>query len=153
MKLHFLHIVLSLFITLLAGSCSDDRIGESLDSADSAMDNNDFDMAQKICNSVSDRDSLADLNTVQLCRLSILYMQLAEHGDEDVNVAWAMKCYHKAMSEQSDSAQAYYGSLPVERVKFVHMMSSLNRSLASPRDFFIEEMTDSVEYLDVHKDY
>ncbi len=46
MKLHFLHIVLSLFITLLAGSCSDDRIGESLDSADSAMDNIDFDMAQ-----------------------------------------------------------------------------------------------------------
>lgn len=127
-KITYQFIGLILFV--LSG-CSGYNVDKNLVAAETAMANSDYTMAQKICNSIADRDSLNDLSATQLCKLSIILMELSEHNDEETNVGMATNCYHKALELHADSALRFYRSLPPERESLVHMLWVLDRSESS----------------------
>lgn len=126
---------IGLLLFMLSG-CSGYNIDKNLSAAETAMANNDYAMAQKICNSIADKDSLNDLSATQLCKLSIILMELSEHNDEETNVGMATNCYHKALELHPDSALKFYQSLPSERESLVHMLWVLDRSESSDKSIF-----------------
>ncbi len=121
-------------VLLMMASCSDNSIDKNIDAAENALANNDVVLAQKICNSIAEKDSLNDLSTTQLCRLSILFIELAERGDDGSNVGVAANCYHRAISQHRDSALSYYQSLPEDRMNLVHLLWVLDRPRNSETD-------------------
>lgn len=140
------HFFLYIIVVLAFGlaSCGGGSVDGSLDAAENSLANNDYSEAVGICNRIARRDSLNDLTVTQLCRLSMIYMQLSENRDEDVNVAMATRCFHLAMEHDADSVASFFNNIPVENQHWVHFLNSLNKVLAAPRDFFPEESTDSI---------
>ena len=133
-----------LFFALTLTSCSFDNVDQNIEAAEFSLSNNDFKDAAEICHKIASRDSLNDLTTSQLCRLSIIYMRLSENRDEDVNVAMATRCFHMAMEQDSVEASGLYNDMPVDDQHWIHFLTEMNKILDSPRDFFSDESTDTV---------
>lgn len=130
--------------TLTFTSCGFDNVDQNIEAAEFSLSNNDFGEASEICYKIAARDSLNDLTTSQLCRLSIIYMRLAENRDEDVNVAMATRCFHMAMEQDSLEASGLYNDMPIDDQHWIHFLTEMNKVLDSPRDFFSDESTDTV---------
>lgn len=138
----FLYIIV--ILAFVVSSCGGSSIDGSIEAAENSLANNDYSEATSICNRIAERDSMNDLTVNQLCRLSMIYMQLSENRDEDVNVAMATRCFHLAMEHDADSASSFYNNIPVDNQHWVHFLNALNKVLDAPRDFFPEESTDSI---------
>lgn len=143
-NLSYLFLYIFVIMTVGLASCGDGSIDRSIDAAENSLANNDYAEAMGICNRIAERDSMNDLTINQLCRLSMIYMQLSENRDEDVNVAMATRCFHLAMEHDADSAASFYNNIPVDNQHWVHFLNALNKVLDAPRDFFPEESTDSI---------
>ena len=93
-----------------ATSCSSDdtrRFDDELRQADMAVAEGDMTAATSIARRLSD-EHLDAMTAGQLCRLSILYMQLSDDGNQSENISSATDCYRKAFATDSDSARQYY---------------------------------------------
>ena len=134
----------SLLSALILTSCSFDNVDQNIEAAEFSLSNNDYSEASEICHKIAVRDSLNDLTTSQLCRLSIIYMRLSENRDEDVNVAMATRCFHMAMEQDSLEASVLYNDMPIDDQHWIHFLAEMNKILDSPRDFFADESTDTV---------
>ncbi len=101
MKLHI--VLFSSLVVTLAG-CTAATTTENLAGARLLIENNDFASAQSMCdevrNAVESDDS--DVEVEDLCKLAILYMQLADHTDRDDNVEYARQAYMQSL--ECDSA-------------------------------------------------
>ena len=139
---YFLYIIVIMTVTLSA--CGESSIDRSIDAAENSLTNHDYGEAMDICNRIAERDSMNSLTVNQLCRLSMVYMQLSENRDEDVNVAMATRCFHLAVEHDADSATLFYNNIPVDNQHWVHFLNALNKVLDAPRDFFPEESPDSI---------
>lgn len=139
-------ITLLLILMLSMSACRGNDVDSKLIAAENALANSDFSMARKICDEIVGTDSIEPVCTTQLCRLSMILMELSEQSDQNVNVSLAALCYHKAMSQQPDSATAFYDSLPLDRERLVHMLRALAMTFESDSVYVFEDC-DSVEFL------
>lgn len=142
------HLTLWFLLGLLffATACGAGSSNDNVLAAENALANKDFPGAQKICTTIVEKDSLNDLDAGQLCRMSILFMELSEHADEELNVAMATRCFHKAMETDADSAVTFFSNLTNERQQWFHILSSLNRTLGVPQKELIESDEDSMTH-------
>lgn len=142
-----LFIILTSIIALLCGACgstSENQVENDLRTAEDAIIRGDMKAAKSVANHLTDGENLTGLTPRQLGRLSIVYMQLADQADQADNVSAAIGCYRKAFAVDSDSATAYYNSVPGEHAM---VLSALTHAIDNPADSltFADEEPDSID--------
>lgn len=78
----------------------------------------------------------------QAARLSILYMKLSEHAQEDENVADATQLFRRAFRLSSDSLKSFYEQLPLDDTRHYVLLRRLGISIDNPVDLSETDMTD-----------
>ena len=116
-----------LVLASLFSSCTGQSAHEKISAAEVALQAADYETAQVIASGLCNNDSIQRLGCNNLCRLSIIFMQLSERQNEEENVASATNCYHYALLLNADSAQAFYSALPIDEVRFVSVLNELNK--------------------------
>lgn len=91
------------------------------------------------------RETATQLTAAEYCRISIVYMKLAEIADEDENIALATQCYRNAFDSDPDSAKLFYDALPLEETAYAEMLNALVGSIDNPQDIPSDEPIDSVK--------
>lgn len=142
----FIIFITVTFAMLFAG-CNTETQGEKIDAAEVAFQSEDYETAQEIASKVVSSDSPESQNWKNLCRLSILFMQLSEHQLVEDNVATAVTCYHQAMDAEPDSATEFFNDLPLEDGRYISMLSELNKYYGISTDSIYIEDNDAVDSL------
>lgn len=126
---------------------------DELTAAEQAIDTHNYRSAQIACDRLLEQSAEQPLSASQFGRLSLLFMRLSEIDAEHENVGQATQCYLKAFAADTDSARAYYNSLPIEMSSYVEMMASLSRAITSPADISDDSWceTDSTPPTDSHE--
>lgn len=135
---------------LIATSCTigHRRGADNIELAEQAIAEGRYARAQALCDSLATGEEFARLNTGQLCRLAMLFMQLADRNAEDVNTAFAARSLGAAFSRDSDSTVIYIESLQPEDRARVMILRALNHAQHSaPLD---EEEGDSIDSDHIH---
>lgn len=145
MKITNISALLFLAFALLFTNCNSDSIADKITTAEMAFQTEDYSAAQSLATEITATDSLQLLGCNNLCRLSILFMQLSEVQNEEENVASATNCYRNAMLLNPDSASYYYNSLPLENEVFVTVMYELNKRYNIDTDSIFIDVQDYQE--------
>ena len=117
-----------IFIAFVAAACTGagSETQTPLDRAQAAIDRGDYSRAQQICDTLA---SARNLPVGQLCRLSVLLMDLGDRsGSEDVNTVLAARCLGEAYCRDSDSTVAVINGLPTEERGQVMILMQLNEA-------------------------
>lgn len=133
--------LLFIFIPTLIFGCSHlNSVSEQVAAAEMAMAADDVASTQKICDNLTSTPfDKSGLEAVELCRLSILYMQLDERTDSPDALNQAVKCYREAWKLNPDSAQAYFDHLPVDLDKYAMTLSNLSQAIDNPGEIPVED--------------
>lgn len=137
------------FLSLLAfvlTACGGSSVAERVASAEMAFAAEDVASSRRICDRIMGEDvSDGGVTATELCRLSILYMQLYDRTDDADALDLATRCYRSAFSENADSARYFYTHLAVDQDKYVMSLSTLVQSIDNPAGVDCDyEDTDSV---------
>jgi len=110
MKPIFLLLIL---MSAAMASCAGESASETLANAEEELVQGDIASARKTADGLVSSDRSANLTAVELARLSIVYMSMAEvEADNTALVATAADLYRRACRENADSAASYYNALP-----------------------------------------
>jgi len=143
-------VLLTLALAAAATACTEHRNSTpSLESAELAYANGRYGGAQAICDSIILGREFGTLNTQELCRLSLLFVRLAEnYGNEEANTAFAARTLHAASMKAPDSMAAFLSNVPVEDQARLALISALNEGLNRPAgsDSTFTEEPDSLSY-------
>ena len=146
---HIVQFVFALFLTIwLLPACSKDVSAEPcpLEIAENAFVEGRFAKAQQISDSIIIGQSFGDLDAKGLCRLSLLFVHLAEvSADDGANTAMAVRAMDAAVKSDSDSTAAYIRRLPVDdrsRLLIVEQIAEFAKNPVHPDS--IVEMPDSI---------
>lgn len=137
------HLIIIPIICLLV-SCGGDSINEldtNLREAEAAVAQGDMKVAASLSEYLMGNENLSQLSASQLARLSIVYMQMADHSDEGINTATATDLYRRAYNAAPDSAASYYSSVPFDKMQYVDMLQTLTKNIGSKQPT-IEEITE-----------
>lgn len=120
-------------ICLFLASCASAPDADSyLLQAETAVARGDIETATDAADEIADESHIDDLSAKQLARLSIIYMQIADSGEQDEQVGSAADCYRRAFSVNADSAADYYISLPPQKAQFAMVLSSIVGNHVNP---------------------
>lgn len=134
----------ALFSVIMLSSCGGIG-GDSVEAAEEEYASGHIEAAQAICDSLVLGSDFAGLSVNELCRLSVLTSRLAEHDNEDVNMALAAKCMQAAMLQNADSVLAFVHSLPADeqsRTLFVRQLTRMIDPSCDNVEIFEENYTD-----------
>ncbi len=126
----------------VAWSCGgESSVDRSLSEVETAITENNYAAASKIAEGISTSTGEPGYITArQAARLSIIYMQLADHENEDTNTAIAVNYCREALKENTDSAEAYYTSLPTDQTAYVSALMAIVQNINNPGEI----RTDSI---------
>ncbi len=120
-----------LAVAVIMGACSSgSSIEEDLRAAEMALANGDMQAAESATRHVVGSENFSGLNSTQLARLSLVYIQMADSLDRETNVGQAANCYRRAFEANRDSAAEFYSTLPADQMPYAMLL----RALAQPRD-------------------
>lgn len=145
MHLHILHCFMKNLIIagvvvccIVAGiSCSgalEDRCDANIREAEMALVQGDMRAAESVANHIMGSADTVGLTPRQLCRLSLIYMQLSDSADQGERVTLAADCYRRAYNANADSAAAFYANVAPEQIPYAVMLSTLVHSQDIPTD-------------------
>lgn len=134
-------IILTLTLALLA-ACSG-GIENTVDRAENDFINKRYEASQTICHNLAGSEEFDALSVNDLCRLSTLLVRLAEHSDEESNMALAAHCMQSAIDRSPDSVLIYLRSQPVDRLSETILLQQLSRAADAYGDSVICDMPDS----------
>ncbi len=120
-------------------SCGSPSPRETVDLAYDAVDCGDFGRARELCDGIVLGADSASLGVEDLGRLSLVYMQLADVSDEDVNMAMAARCFNMSERISPDSTAAFYHSVAPEQTRHAMTLISLMRGLAVRPDSLVDD--------------
>ena len=151
MKLRNL-LLLSL-LTLLLNACSrqlsPEAIEESLRQAEIALAEGDMVAARSVLSNLSiDSSANCNMTAAQLARLSMVYMQLADSADQELNTNQAADLYDMAYKSNAHSADSFYRNVDPEHLQYVETLSNHSANRSNPVD--ISNLPDEMDSLDYH---
>lgn len=83
--------------------------------AEQAFADGHYARAQMLCDSLLVGPDFGRLDVDRLCRLSLLFMRLAENSaDNDANTAFATRTLGAALERDADSTHVFLDNVPVE---------------------------------------
>ena len=147
---------LGVMLLLLVGCSSpvsQESVEVSLLYAEASIDNGNPDEALESVEQYADSVLFDQLTVAQLCRLSMVFMQVSDKIDQATNVERATDIYDYVNMMSADSAAVFYDSVEPMQMQFVEAMrhNSVARRApmdvsSIPADMFFE--TDSLGYID-----
>lgn len=137
---------------ILAGCAADNSGQSSLEKAATALSDGNYAAAQKTCDGLmADSAAFDALSVAQLCSLAEMYVRIESeqqrdtHAVADVNDASAARCLSRARSIDSDSVDAFIGTLPRETAQRLTVINRVSTYLDIPRDSLaIDEPSDTL---------
>lgn len=140
-------IILSCSIILLAVmfSCRNNEAQMSpIEKAEKALSEGDTAAAQELCDEITQSTDIEKLSTEELCRLSLLYVRLAETGDSnEVNTAMAATCLLKAFELDIDSATTFLDNMSNDDRNLMRFITAISEGHTLPFP------TDSLDYEEI----
>lgn len=151
--------LLSLGILSLAGvACNSNSIiggKPSVADAEAAYNATHFKQAQEIVNEIATEDALNNMSVNELCRLSLLIMQLSEVQGEDVdNMAYAVSALDAAISRNADSTAAFIQQIAMADRARVALLSAISNAYHADVDSLLNDSTsyiDTIPNIDCHE--
>lgn len=139
--------MMKLFRTLMAAaialmavvSCSHDGVSSDIETAEQAALQGDYAGAKKICDRLAKGKDRERMGVTDLCRMSMVYMQLSDVNDEGENIGMATGCMRDAMKINADSAKAFYAAVPVDQEKYVVLLAAIVHTMEHPGEITISE--------------
>lgn len=139
---NLLILLLSASMWSCTGGGSAAGIEESLRQAEEAVTLGDMQVARSVADHMTGDEILSQLSAVQLARLSMVYMQLADNDNDGTSTATAVDLYNRAYKADADSAELFYTGVSPEQMQHVAAMSSLVSNLNHPVDMSdVDEFT------------
>lgn len=127
-----MRIAKTIFALSLALTACTGEIHDPVTSAENDFEAGMFESAKSICDSLVSSDRLDGLSVDELCRISVLMVKLAEHGDEEANMAMATRCMQAALSRDADSVFSFVHTLPVDQQSQTVLIQQLSNSIDQP---------------------
>lgn len=127
---YILYLFILPFAAMFSACSSDGSVDEDLRAAEMSIANGDMQAAESVVRHLAGSEHFSELDTKQLARLSLIYMQMADSLDREDNVGLAANCYRMAYEANSDSASEFYATLSPEHMPYAMML----RALVQPRD-------------------
>lgn len=130
------------------GSCSSSSVKDfdnSLRDAEMAVAAGDMVSARSVAETfTNDTSAVSHLSAIQLCRLSLVYMQLAEQPGYSDFMANAANCYHRAYEVNADSAQIFFTRLvPADQIQYARNLEHIVK--AGEAEYDHSDPSDSLE--------
>ncbi len=138
------NILVLMVSVLLFASCSGEKAGDVIMSAESRILENDLRGAQNICDKLLAEKTMDSFTASELCRLAVVYMKLSETNSVDENIATATQCYRMAVMIDPDSVASFFAGIPIEEVQYEATLKSIAKSLDCPCDSIESEIPDSL---------
>ena len=136
----YLLLPLAALLPALMTGCGKNSLAEQVASAEIALAADDVASTRTICDNITSKPfESSGIEASELCRLSILYMQLDERTDASDALELAVRCYREAWKQNADSARAFFDHLPVDQDKYAMMLATLSESIDKPGEFSIED--------------
>lgn len=120
------HLLVMCVCLLCMTACGSDAVDTHLSEAEAAVAAGNYDVAQDLCDSMSDDATLASMRASQLGRLSIVYMQLDERESDGRNARMAQRCYSAAYATDADSARIFYAGLSAQEFALAETLRQLD---------------------------
>lgn len=124
MRIRSIIIALSLLLTACSGLES-----KSVETAENDLSEGNFESARLTCLSLSSDENIDGLSVDQLCRISMLMVKLAEHGEEEDCMAAATRCMKTALTRDTDSVFSFIHTLPVDEQSQTMLIQQLSNSI------------------------
>ena len=135
MKHLLIFIYCLLFLCILSftgcggGSVSRDPVAE----AERSFADGQYERAQMLCDSLLQGPEFERLDVDRLCRLSLLFMRLAENSaDNDANMALATRALDAALERDADSTLLVLNNVPVEEKARVAILTAIHEAQNAP---------------------
>ncbi len=122
------HLLLSATFATLLTSCTATQ-NDNLVLAEDEYAAGRYESARQLCREIADNDSTDNVTVNRLCRLAMLNAKLAEHFEDDANIASATRYMHRAMQRDSDSVAIFIKSLEIEERSLSALISQLTRAI------------------------
>lgn len=115
--------------TLVLGACgtSSQTPVDKLDQAEESLASGDVAKAQQLADQLADDQTIGQLSTAELCRLSVLFMHLGE--DNEANTALAARAIGAAFAADRDSTQTFIDALPIADQAEIMIVATLGAPL------------------------
>lgn len=118
----------SIGITMLVSGCIS-TTNDGIENAEIALEQDNPEKAAEICNHILDEQvSESEKDVDLLCRLSILYMKIADEFEASENIGYAVQCFHLAYDNDSTTVNKFFNSIPVEDMAQSAMLKQIVKS-------------------------
>lgn len=145
-------------IAIAATACSGNSIigsKPSVADAEAAYNATHFQQAQEIVNEIATEDALNNMSVNELCRISLLIMQLSEVQGEDLdNMAYAVSALDAAISRNPDSTAAFIQQIAMADRARVALLSAISNAYHADADSLLNDSTsyaDTIPNIDCHE--
>lgn len=128
---HFKSIaaILAASLALLVSACSGSKsTADSVAEAEAAVSEQQFGRAKQLADSLTSSRQIQQLNADQLCRLSLVYMQVSEQLDQEQNVASAALCLRQAITLDPKGVDEIMGNLTPDNQALISTAQQLAQS-------------------------
>lgn len=116
--------------------------------AEADFDNGHIESAKSICDEIIADGNAEQMSVDRLCRLSVLLVKLADHGDEESYIALAARSMKTALARDADSVRIFVRNLPVDQQAQTVMLQQLTDAIDRP----VKDLTDSIDTNHCHID-
>lgn len=128
---------------------SPESIEETLRLAENAVAKGDMTAARNVLSNLSSDTTInVNMSVSQLARLSMVYMQLADSIDQELNTNQAADFYDLAYENNAADADSFYRNVAPEHMQYVETLSNHSANRANPVDISsLPDEIDSLEYI------
>ena len=148
MMKHFVYIPF-LALNLLLTNCSAENHKDNLEEAETAYEIKEYNRAQIICEHILKNSEKQNISCHELCRLSLLYMGLAEVNQDSssIYVANATDVLLRAYKISSDSVIDYFQTLEADELPNSQLVLNITGSMQIPIDSLLTDEGNEADVL------
>ena len=123
-----------------AVSCSGiGSTGDPVTRAEALYEDGRYAEVQTMCDSLVTPARIDALSVDQLCRLTLMFIKLADYSAEDDNIALATRCFRDASERSADSFSAFFQKCPLDQQSQLLLLSRISQSLEERPDSITDE--------------
>lgn len=138
--MNFLKLTVITAVTAAATSCGGiGQTGDPVTRAEALYEDGRYAEVQTMCDSLVTPARINSLSVDQLCRLTLMFIKLADYSAEDDNIAMATRCFRDAGERSADSVSAFFQKCPLDQQSQLLLLSRISQSLSERPDSITDE--------------
>ncbi len=116
-----------------------DHTGDPVIRAEALYEDGRYEEARTICDSLVTPGRIANLSVDRLCRLTLMFIKLADYSAEDDNIAMATRCFRDVGERSPDSVSAFFRKCTLDQQSQLLLLSRILQSLDERPDSITDE--------------